>query len=129
TLRPNRLFCAQPGARGGRDANGDPKPEEYSRPVLKMTRSFTFALIGVCTLALSAAPIFAKEAPAAATTQKSATPPGTETLNVGETPEEAQQRGDSVAAIVNDTVITDYDLRQRMGLYIATSNAHPTPDM
>ncbi|HEY2035161.1 MAG TPA: peptidylprolyl isomerase [Rhizomicrobium sp.] len=96
-----------------------------------MTRSRTFALIGVCALALNAMPLLAKEAPAAATTttQKAPTPPGTEELNVGESPEEAQLKGDSVAAIVNDTVITDYDLRQRVGLYIATSNAHPTPEM
>ncbi|HEY8949657.1 MAG TPA: peptidylprolyl isomerase [Rhizomicrobium sp.] len=93
-----------------------------------MTRSFTFALLGVCALAFSAVPVCAKDAPAAATTAKAATTPGTEQLNVGESPEEAQQRGDGVAAIVNDTVITDYDLRQRVALYLATSNAHPTPE-
>ncbi|HEY7979632.1 MAG TPA: peptidylprolyl isomerase [Rhizomicrobium sp.] len=94
-----------------------------------MTRSFTFALIGVCAFALSATPLSAKAAPAAKTTTKeSATPPGTEKLNVGETPEQALANGDGVAAIVNDTVITDYDLRQRVALYIATSNAHPTPE-
>jgi peptidyl-prolyl cis-trans isomerase SurA len=97
-----------------------------------MTRSFTFALIGVCALALNAAPLCAKAVPAtaaqAATASKPATPPGTEKLNLGETPEEAQLKGDSVASIVNDTVITDYDLRQRVALYIATSNAHPTPE-
>jgi peptidyl-prolyl cis-trans isomerase SurA len=96
----------------------------------KMTRSLTFALIGVCALALNAVPLLAKEAPAAATTtQKVTAPPSTEELNVGESPEEAQMKGDSVAAIVNDTVITDYDLRQRIGLYIATSNAHPSPEV
>ena len=87
-----------------------------------MTRSLTFALIGVCALALNAAPLCAKTAPAA---QQDATPPGTEKLNLGETPEQAQMNGDGVAAIVNDTVITDYDLRQRLALYLATSNAHP----
>ncbi|HSM96868.1 MAG TPA: peptidylprolyl isomerase [Rhizomicrobium sp.] len=94
-----------------------------------MTRSFSFALIGVCALMLTTAPLCAKESPAAAAAQKATTPPGTEELNVGESPEEAQLKGDSVAAIVNDTVITDYDLRQRIGLYIATSNARPTPEM
>lgn len=93
-----------------------------------MTRSFTFALLGVCALALGTAPLCAKQAPPAAAEQKAGTPPGTEQLNVGESPEEAQMKGDSVAAIVNDTVITDYDLRQRVALYLATSNAHPTPE-
>lgn len=94
-----------------------------------MTRTFTFALIGVCALALNAAPLSAKAAPPAAqTTQKDATAPGTEKLDTGETREQAEMNGDSVAAIVNDTVITDYDLRQRVALYIATSNAHPSPE-
>jgi peptidyl-prolyl cis-trans isomerase SurA len=95
-----------------------------------MTRSFTFALLGVCALALNAAPaVAAKETPPAASTKTpAATPPGTEQLNVGESPEEAQLKGDGVASIVNDTVITDYDLRQRMALYLATSNAHPTAE-
>jgi peptidyl-prolyl cis-trans isomerase SurA len=93
-----------------------------------MTRSFTFALIGICALALNAAPAFAKNAPVPKATHAAATPPGTEPLNTGETREEAQLKGDSVASIVNDTVITDYDLRQRVALYLATSNAHPTAE-
>jgi peptidyl-prolyl cis-trans isomerase SurA len=96
-----------------------------------MTRSFTFALIGVCALALNAAPLCAQGSPAKkapAAQQQDATPPGTEKLNLGETPEQAQLNGDGVAAIVNDTVITDYDLRQRVALYIATSNARPSPE-
>lgn len=36
--------------------------------------------------------------------------------------------GDSVAAIVNDSVISDYDLRQRMALFIATSGVRPSAD-
>jgi peptidyl-prolyl cis-trans isomerase SurA len=91
-----------------------------------MTRNWTFALIGVCALALNAAPLLAKGAPAAPSSAKSA--PGSEPLNVGETPEEAQEHGDGVAAIVNDTVISDYDLRQRVALFIATSGVRPTAD-
>jgi peptidyl-prolyl cis-trans isomerase SurA len=33
--------------------------------------------------------------------------------------------GDGVAAVVNDSVISDYDLRQRMALFIATSGVRP----
>jgi peptidyl-prolyl cis-trans isomerase SurA len=36
--------------------------------------------------------------------------------------------GDGVAAIVNDSVISDYDLRQRMALFIATSGMRPSED-
>jgi peptidyl-prolyl cis-trans isomerase SurA len=37
--------------------------------------------------------------------------------------------GDAVAAIVNESPITDYDLRQRVALFIATSNIHPTDEV
>ncbi|HJW40332.1 MAG TPA: peptidylprolyl isomerase [Rhizomicrobium sp.] len=35
---------------------------------------------------------------------------------------------DGVAAIVNDAIITEYDLRQRILLYISTSGQQPTPE-
>ena len=89
-----------------------------------MNRILLFVLSGA--LALGSAPLCAKERPAAAPTTQAQ--PGSEPLDVGETPEAAQEHGDAVAAIVNDTVITDYDLRQRLGLYIATSGAHPSAD-
>jgi len=36
---------------------------------------------------------------------------------------------DGVAAIVNDAIITEYDLRQRILLFVATSNLQATPDV
>ena len=36
--------------------------------------------------------------------------------------------GDQVAAVVNDNVISDYDLRQRVALFIATSNIRSRAD-
>jgi len=36
---------------------------------------------------------------------------------------------DGVAAIVNDSIITEYDLRQRILLFIATSSVQPTPEV
>ncbi len=38
-------------------------------------------------------------------------------------------RADGVAAIVNDSVISQYDLRQRTALFTATSGIKPTPEM
>jgi len=70
----------------------------------------------------------AKTAPPQKNAAQQETPPGTEKLPVPETTQQAQANGDSVAAIVNDTVITDYDLRQRVALYTATSGARVTPD-
>ncbi len=36
--------------------------------------------------------------------------------------------GDGVAAIVNDSVISDYDLNQRIALFLATSGQQPPPE-
>ena len=36
---------------------------------------------------------------------------------------------DGVAAVVNDAIITEYDLRQRILLFVATSGLQPTPDV
>jgi len=36
--------------------------------------------------------------------------------------------GDGIAAIVNDTPISNYDLQQRMALFLATSGVRPNPD-
>lgn len=36
--------------------------------------------------------------------------------------------GDGIAAIVNDTPISNYDLQQRMALFLATSGVKPDPD-
>lgn len=35
---------------------------------------------------------------------------------------------DGVAAVVNDSIISDYDLNQRVGLFVATSGVRPNPE-
>jgi peptidyl-prolyl cis-trans isomerase SurA len=42
---------------------------------------------------------------------------------------EAAPSEDSVAAVVNDEIVTEYDLLQRLALVIATSGMQPTPDV
>ncbi|MBV9331253.1 MAG: peptidylprolyl isomerase [Alphaproteobacteria bacterium] len=37
--------------------------------------------------------------------------------------------GDSIGAIVNSDIIADYDLRQRVALYVATAGVEPTPEV
>jgi peptidyl-prolyl cis-trans isomerase SurA len=91
-----------------------------------MTRHLKIALLATCLTALAPGMPFAKEAPQTPATAQPA--PGTEPLDTGETKEQAEQNGDGVAAIVNDTVITDYDLRQRVALVQATSGVRSTPD-
>ncbi|MBV8800526.1 MAG: peptidylprolyl isomerase [Alphaproteobacteria bacterium] len=48
--------------------------------------------------------------------------PGTEALPVND------DANDGVAAVVNDSIISDYDLRQRVALFLATSGVRPTAD-
>jgi peptidyl-prolyl cis-trans isomerase SurA len=42
--------------------------------------------------------------------------------------EEALSRGDGVVAKVNDTPISNYDVRQRVALFVSTSGTRPTPE-
>lgn len=65
------------------------------------------------------------------TREASAQPPAAATptqQNAAELAASVVHHGDGVAAIVNDSVISDYDLRQRMALFIATSGVRPSAD-
>ncbi|HUB85358.1 MAG TPA: peptidylprolyl isomerase [Rhizomicrobium sp.] len=92
-----------------------------------MTRHLKIALLATCLTALAPATPFASDAPRTPATAQPA--PGTEPLSTGETKEQAAENGDSVAAIVNDTVITDYDLRQRIALVQATAGGRQAPEV
>ena len=86
------------------------------------------------TIHLSAALVLALVASSAAiaakaTREAAAEPPAAQTPaepNAAELAASVVNHGDGVAAIVNDSVISDYDLRQRMALFIATSGVRPT---
>ena len=75
-------------------------------------------LAGVSVLALAGAPLFAQTSGGPETVASAGPSVSDETP----TPE---HRGDGVAAIVNDTVISDFDLRQRVALFVATSGVKP----
>src|SRR5437868_8436676 len=47
---------------------------------------------------------------------------GTEALTVND------NASDGVAAVVNDSIISDYDLRQRVALFVATSGVRPNAE-
>jgi len=49
-------------------------------------------------------------------------------MNAAELAATVVHHGDGVAAIVNDTVISDYDLKQRIALFLATSGVRPTTE-
>lgn len=78
------------------------------------------------TAAVLAEPAFARAAAAKHTTVPPEVPaaqtPGTEPLLANE------NASDGVAAVVNDSIITDYDLRQRVALFMATSGVKMTPE-
>ncbi|MGH6879105.1 MAG: hypothetical protein ACREHV_17230, partial [Rhizomicrobium sp.] len=65
-------------------------------------------------------------------TREAATEPATvgaaTPMNAADLAASVVHHGDGVAAIVNDSVISDYDLRQRIALFIATSGVRPTGD-
>jgi peptidyl-prolyl cis-trans isomerase SurA len=84
----------------------------------------TFTVAGLIALSISLAAISAprKDAGQALASNAPNQP------NAAELAASVVHHGDGVAAIVNDSVITDYDLRQRMGLFIATSGVKPSQD-
>ena len=61
---------------------------------------------------------------APASQQAALAPTGTIDASTSPRPDDS----DSIAATVNDESISDYELRQRMALFIATSGLHPSPD-
>ena len=106
--------------------------------MIKLTRMA--ALSGVFVLALAAPPILAEPAvpagPASGATPAPAAAPDDGTRTVASTEEplstdataEVVSQNDGVAAVVNDTVISQYDLRQRIALFLATTGAKPTKE-
>ena len=92
------------------------------------------ALLGLVTAASATAPLSAQDATPAMhrshrdTGQQQPLLGGQPGVNEAAiVPEHAT--GDAVAAIVNESPITEYDLRQRVALFIATSNIHPTDEV
>ena len=72
-----------------------------------------------------ALPVLAQKAGAqVATTEK----PARSTTKDGAKETVIVHPGDGVAAIVNDSVISEYDLNQRLALFLATSGSQPPPD-
>ena len=81
------------------------------------------ALPALGVLVLGTAPLLAQGKPGhtkLATAE--AAPPPTPSIS------EADVTDDSVAAVVNDDIVTEYDLRQRLALVLATSGMQPTAE-
>ncbi len=92
------------------------------------------ALSGAGLLALAAGPAstqtvthhHAKPKPAAAQTPPAGTPAST--LPAAEPEDEGDDpNSDGVVAVVNDQIVSEYDLRQRLALVVSTSGMQPTP--
>lgn len=79
------------------------------------------ALLGAGLANMGAAP--ARNAPDQ-TAMASTGPAASGTIDTGM----GDANSDGVAAVVNDTIISEYDLRQRIALFLATSGINPTPD-
>ncbi|HEX3431228.1 MAG TPA: peptidylprolyl isomerase [Rhizomicrobium sp.] len=85
------------------------------------------AFAGAIALGLAAASAAAVSAPHREAGQQVASNEPTQP-NAADLAGSVVHHGDGVAAIVNDSVISDYDLRQRMALFIATSGVKPSAD-
>ena len=97
-----------------------------------MSARFNQATFGLTLIAALAASVAVSAAPAPqtpATAQPEAgAKPVDEAAKAAQESEEALRHGDGVAAVVNDSPISNYDVRQRMQLFIATSGVKPSPE-
>ena len=83
---------------------------------------------GAFVFAAGAAPIALVAAPSRETAATALASNAPAQQSAAELAGSVVHHGDGVAAIVNDSVISDYDLRQRMALFIATSGVRPSAD-
>ena len=60
--------------------------------------------------------------------QPAATPKTIDPKTIDASADTKPEDADGIAATVNDESISDYDLRQRVALFVATSGLNPTPD-
>jgi peptidyl-prolyl cis-trans isomerase SurA len=89
-----------------------------------------FVLSGVALLALAAVGLPATaQKPAQRQTQLASNPPANSQPTAAQLAASVANNGDGIAAIVNDTLISNYDLEQRMALFLATSGVRPTPEI
>jgi peptidyl-prolyl cis-trans isomerase SurA len=96
-----------------------------------ISRTKTIALLSGVALSLGAAAAFAQDMHRAHHTEPASSQPllgGPPVANEASLPQE-HVTGDSVAAIVNDSIVSDYDVRQRVALFLATSNIQPTDEV
>jgi peptidyl-prolyl cis-trans isomerase SurA len=87
------------------------------------------ALVGASVLAATAAGLSAAAGPAPSKkTELASNPPANAQPSAMQLAGSVANNGDGIAAIVNDTPISNYDLQQGMALFIAMSGVRPTPD-
>jgi peptidyl-prolyl cis-trans isomerase SurA len=114
---------------------GAPNAERLRKKAEKVSARFhTRVLFGLTILTALVAPVTAWEAsppqPPAAAAPAAATPdkPVDEAAAAAQESEEALRHSDGLAAVVNDTPISNYDVRQRVALFTSTSGAKPSAD-
>jgi peptidyl-prolyl cis-trans isomerase SurA len=120
------LIVAPAAPAAGRDAEAGGKTLKKQKTSPLTARIGLIALAGVLLAASALAPIDAagarhRVAPAQKNELASVAPPA-------RTGEAGDRLENGIVASVNDSPISDYDLRQRVALYVATSGARPTED-
>jgi peptidyl-prolyl cis-trans isomerase SurA len=89
------------------------------------------AVAAALGLAATAVPAYAqhKSSPAGQTLASTIPPAANTPTGVNEAAIVEHAPGDAVAAIVNESPISDYDVRQRVALFVATSGMHPSDEV
>jgi peptidyl-prolyl cis-trans isomerase SurA len=103
--------------------------EQQSRKPELTSRFAKPVLLGVCAFALAAVPAAIGYSQTKEASTGSPAPPAADSpVNAAQLAATVVHHGDGVAATVNDSVISDYDLKQRIALFVATSGVKPAPE-
>ncbi len=97
-------------------------------PVAAIAQAPATAPVTTASAVAPTLPSAAPAAPVSAAPPLASTAPAPQRQETVVVPGERQVISTGVAAIVNDYVISDYDLDQRVALFVATSGIRPTPE-
>ncbi len=95
-----------------------------------LNRYWIFALLGASVLAFAAVgPSAVAQKTSRPQTRLASKPPAAAQSSAAQLAGTVANNGDGIAAIVNDTPISNYDLQQRMALFMSTSGVRPNADI
>lgn len=129
TAGQNCLFSGPPGARGGRVAGGARTESERQKTSPLLDKQWIIASFGSAALLAACMALPVDAAGRQQGVQVSSNPSVNTQPSAAQLAGSLSNNGDGIAAIVNDSPISNYDLQQRMALFMATSGVKQSAEI